>query len=105
MAAGRQRNPQSVTQPKTASKRRIQHMLLDAPTHGTIELAADGSFRYEPDAGFSGNDVFSVLVTDGSAPPTIKTVSLSILPKGSADPHDIDQFFQAGRQDLLERAN
>jgi hypothetical protein len=36
------------------------------PEHGTVELAADGSFRYQPEAGFEGQDSFSYQVSDGS---------------------------------------
>jgi hypothetical protein len=39
------------------------------PTHGVLELAADGSFGYTPSPGFTGIDVFSyhAAATDGSA--------------------------------------
>ena len=36
------------------------------PAHGTVELAADGSFRYLPEAGYQGEDSFSYLASDGS---------------------------------------
>ncbi len=37
-----------------------------APAHGQVELAADGSFRYLPEAGYVGNDSFTYLVSDGT---------------------------------------
>ena len=37
-----------------------------APAHGTVELAADGSFRYVPEDGYTGNDSFTYLVSDGT---------------------------------------
>ena len=39
---------------------------LNAPaTHGTVVVAADGSFTYAPNANFFGFDVFSYTVSDG----------------------------------------
>ncbi len=35
------------------------------PLNGTVTLAADGSFSYTPDAGFSGRDVFTYRASDG----------------------------------------
>jgi VCBS repeat-containing protein len=34
-------------------------------TNGVVQLNADGSFTYTPNAGFSGNDTFSYTVSDG----------------------------------------
>jgi hypothetical protein len=36
------------------------------PEHGTVELASDGSFRYLPEEGYTGQDSFSYQVSDGS---------------------------------------
>ena len=44
---------------------------------GTLTLAADGSFTYVPDAGFSGIDTFTVQVTD-SITPVIVTVTVTV---------------------------
>ena len=35
----------------------------DEPTHGTLDLAADGSFTYSPAPGYSGEDSFTYLAT------------------------------------------
>jgi VCBS repeat-containing protein len=54
--------------------------LLDvAPAHGAVMLNADGSFTYTPDAGFSGMDSFTYLVSDGGAT-TPATVSIKSTP-------------------------
>jgi sugar lactone lactonase YvrE len=37
-----------------------------APQHGALTLAADGSFQYEPAAGFLGTDAFTYRVADGA---------------------------------------
>ena len=44
---------------------------------GTITLAADGSFTYVPDAGFSGIDTFTVQVTDSITPVAV-TVNITV---------------------------
>jgi VCBS repeat-containing protein len=38
--------------------------VVTAPAHGTVTLAADGSYRYTPDPGYTGTDSFTYLVTD-----------------------------------------
>lgn len=40
-------------------------VLIQPPTNGVVELAADGSFVYTPDTGFSGVDVFHYQANDG----------------------------------------
>ncbi len=42
-------------------------LLVDAPQSGTLSLAADGSFRYEPAPGFFGQDRFRYQLSDGAA--------------------------------------
>jgi hypothetical protein len=49
------------------------------PSHGTLTLGADGSFRYVPQAGFHGWDVFSYSASDGrvgSARPGLVVVTI-----------------------------
>jgi VCBS repeat-containing protein len=38
-----------------------------APSHGTLNLNADGSFSYTPDEDYSGTDTFTYKATDGEA--------------------------------------
>jgi surface-anchored protein len=45
--------------------------LGSAPTHGTIQFAADGSFTYTPGATFAGTDSFTYTVSDGIAGGTV----------------------------------
>jgi CSLREA domain-containing protein len=42
-------------------------VLVSGPAHGSLVLAADGSFRYEPAANWSGTDSFSYRPFDGLA--------------------------------------
>ncbi|QTV80397.1 LamG-like jellyroll fold domain-containing protein [Microbacterium sp. NIBRBAC000506063] len=42
-------------------------VLVTEPANGELELNADGSFTYTPDAGFSGADTFTYRASDGTA--------------------------------------
>ena len=49
----------------------LEAVLREAPQHGSVVLAADGSFRYTPGASFEGKDVFTYAARDslGSSEP------------------------------------
>ncbi len=51
-----------------------------ATTHGSMELNADGSFSYTPNAGFSGTDSFTYRATDGTVVSNIATVTINVTP-------------------------
>ena len=51
----------------------------DAPAHGTVELAADGGFVYQPAAGYLGEDTFSYRASDGIQAGSA-TVALTVSP-------------------------
>lgn len=62
---------------------------LTDPAHGTVALAADGTFTYTPAAGFSGADSFTYAASDGQAQSGPATVSLSVAspsPSGGGGP-------------------
>ncbi|MGQ0619411.1 MAG: Ig-like domain-containing protein [Panacagrimonas sp.] len=48
------------------------------PAHGTLELAADGSFLYTPEAEFGGSDSFTYRASDGSAQSAPATVNIIV---------------------------
>jgi len=48
------------------------------PIHGTLELAADGSFVYTPDDGFTGVDTFTYVLTDGTTESNAATVTITV---------------------------
>ena len=52
--------------------------LVSGPTHGALNLNADGSFDYTPQAGYSGPDSFTYQASDGSASSGVQTVSLTV---------------------------
>ncbi|MGQ9684219.1 MAG: Ig-like domain-containing protein, partial [Anaerolineae bacterium] len=53
-------------------------MLVDDVSHGTLVLAADGSFSYIPAADYYGLDVFAYRARDGQAGSHVVTVTLTI---------------------------
>lgn len=55
------------------------------PTHGTLELGKDGSYRYTPAPGFSGTDSFTYTATDGNGATTTATVTVTVTPAAAAD--------------------
>ncbi len=52
--------------------------LIAAPAHGTLTLAANGSFTYVPAANYNGPDSFSYVANDGKASSNVATVSLTV---------------------------
>ncbi len=51
---------------------------LVAPSHGTLSLAANGSFTYTPTTGFIGTDSFTYVANDGSLDSNIATVIVTV---------------------------
>ncbi len=70
-AAGVLANDADVDSPFTA-------MLLQDVANGMLDLNADGSFTYTPDADFSGADVFVYRATDGALSSADATVTLIV---------------------------
>jgi hypothetical protein len=61
--------------------------LLGGPTYGgTFHLAADGSFRYRPDPGFTGVDSIDYWAFDHQGPATIGHAYFTVVHRAS--PHD-----------------
>ncbi len=58
--------------------------LVSGPAHGSLTLAADGSFIYTPDANWSGADGFIYRASDGSAESAPVAVSLVVRPVNDA---------------------
>ncbi|WP_413614989.1 Ig-like domain-containing protein [Halomonas cupida] len=48
------------------------------PTHGTVVVNEDGTFRYTPDPDFTGEDSFTVVVDDGHGGKTLVEVPVTI---------------------------
>lgn len=56
----------------------LRATLVTAPTHGTLTLAADGSFTYEPTSGYTGTDQFTYLAIDTSGLSAPGTVTFTV---------------------------
>lgn len=61
------------------SGRALNASAVTQPTHGTLEMAADGSFVYRPATSYTGADSFTYRVTDGAAS-DMNTVSITVRP-------------------------
>jgi len=48
------------------------------PAHGSVTIAADGSYTYTPDAGYHGEDSFTYTVSDGQGGYATATVTIAI---------------------------
>ena len=58
-----------------------------SPSHGTLQtpVAADGSYRYAPAAGFSGTDSFTYTARDSSNQSYTRTVTITVTPTAADD--------------------
>ena len=66
--------------------------LVGNVTHGTLTLKADGSFSYEPTAGYTGTDEFTYAANDGTSDSAAATVSIAV---GDAPSLFSDSFTRA----------
>jgi large repetitive protein len=57
-------------------------VLQTGPTKGALTLSPDGSFRYAPNAGYSGADSFTYKASDGTASSNTVTVSITVTAVG-----------------------
>jgi hypothetical protein len=51
---------------------------VSTPSHGTLLMAADGSFSYRPDAGFVGTDRFTYSFSGGGLTSNVATVTIHV---------------------------
>jgi VCBS repeat-containing protein len=58
--------------------------LASGPSHGTVQLNANGSFTYTPTANYSGPDSFTYRASDGTATSAPATVSITVAPVNDA---------------------
>ncbi|MES2660549.1 MAG: Ig-like domain-containing protein [Verrucomicrobiota bacterium] len=67
-----------------------------APSHGTVNLAANGGFTYQPAAGYFGTDSFTYHADNGLADSNIQTVTITInevipAPVATADSYQVNE--------------
>lgn len=74
--------------------------LVSGASNGSLTLNLDGSFAYTPDAGFSGNDSFTYLASDGQADSNIAAVQITVRPSGNdlivygANAYNINELYE-----------
>lgn len=59
---------------------RLTFTLVNRPTHGELELAADGTFTFTPEFNYNGADSFTFKVNDGEFDSPSATATLTINP-------------------------
>jgi len=74
----------------------ISAQLVSGPAHGSLSLAANGSFSYKPAAEYSGTDSFTYRANDGTASSlatavTINVTSVNDPPLAVADAYTLNQ--------------
>jgi len=72
------------------------------PAHGTVVLAADGSFIYTATPGFSGVDAFTYRASDGLATSNVATVMITVT--ANALPVAVDDAYTTFRNQPLNLA-
>ena len=73
----------------------LTYRLAVWPSHGTVDMATDGTFTYIPDADFIGVDRFSYLANDGIADGGLATVDLTVV-----DPEITDVYWAENRSPI-----
>lgn len=59
-------------------------ILVGGTSHGTLSLAGNGSFAYQPEANWSGTDSFTYKLTDGELESNVATVVITVAPVNDA---------------------
>jgi VCBS repeat-containing protein len=70
--------------------------LVSGPSHGTLQVNANGSFTYTPNANYNGADSFTYKVSDRVADSNVATVALTVkgvndAPAAGADAYATDE--------------
>ena len=66
---------------------------MTQPAHGTLTLNNDGSFTYEPNTGYYGNDSFTYKANDETADSAVATVTINVnaIPVVENDTYSVDE--------------
>jgi Ca2+-binding RTX toxin-like protein len=68
----------------------LQFSVTEAPTHGTVSIAEDGTYTYTPDENFFGTDTFTYTVTDGNGGTDTALMTIVVEPVNDAPVADSD---------------
>lgn len=75
-------------------------VLVSQPAHGSVSLAANGSFVYTPSANYSGADSFSYRAADAQSQSNVTTVTLTVAANNDAPLAASDSYFTTGNTTL-----
>ena len=81
------------------------YSLDTGPSHGTVLIYTDGSYRYTPTNGFRGSDSFTFLVDDGHGGKDTATLSLTVKGSESEVALGTDLIVNGGFEDISESGN
>ena len=73
--------------------------LVEEPSHGSLTLNSDGSFKYIPDFGFEGTDEFKYVATDFVSSSQPAVVRIEVVP-GEAVEGDLNEDQLVNGQDV-----
>jgi large repetitive protein len=76
-------------------------ILVSGPAHGTLDLNADGTFRYMPAPDFNGRDTFTYKVNDGTVDSNAAPVVIDVAPVNDAPVAVGDAFAAVEDQPLV----
>jgi hypothetical protein len=78
------------------------HALLETEaSHGSLDFARDGSFRYVPEPDFNGEDQFTYRASDGESTSEVATVTITVAPANSP-PVATDDFYEVEEDETLD---
>ncbi|MCA9169177.1 MAG: tandem-95 repeat protein, partial [Planctomycetales bacterium] len=75
--------------------------IVKGPANGTLRRAADGSFEYLGNAGFSGTDEVTYRVSDGALQSLVTTVAIEVAPRILTPVVNHDSFVTAEDKPLM----
>jgi VCBS repeat-containing protein len=78
----------------------LRAVLATGPVNGTVDLTADGSLVYTPNADFNGTDNFTYRASDGALQSALATVTITVGPSNDAPVADGDGYSTAEDQQL-----
>ncbi|MEM9411585.1 MAG: cadherin-like domain-containing protein, partial [Planctomycetota bacterium] len=76
---------------------RLRIESYDQPENGTVTVAPDGNFVFQPNENFSGEDSFTYTMTDGNGESSIQTVELNV--QAVADAANLEVENAGGNED------
>jgi len=78
--------------------------VVTQPSNGALSMATDGSFTYTPNAGFSGSDSFTYLVSDGSVFSAPAQVTIGVADANVHGPYAMADSYSVGINTALSVA-